>query len=275
MSDLTNSLFGRAFVTVLTAASMLVGCEPPDAPEATPEDPPEATERAPTSASSGDTASHRRLSVGGSISAPGWALLRVDSETTCPSTRLVAEAFDDLESELGDQVVFLRRDVAELFHIQHDVPFDMAQAAVLLLKDGTIVDAHSGAISGGSEDAHSLTMNSIKHLLARNGVNDTDPDELLLQGYLAPGTRENRPIGPIDLSGQDFSGDAFRRSFLSGTRLRDANLEGADFTEVTFAGADLKGAAVNGAVFEGSFWLNSRCPDGTMSDENKCQYPNR
>lgn len=210
----------------------------------------------------------RNLAINGRDLGEGWVLLMVDSESICPATRMLKEAFDSLEEVLGKRIGFATKNVTDLFHLQHEVPFDISQATVFLLKDQIIVDAHSGSISMSGEDTHSMNINSLEHLLARNGVVNFSPDEFLLEGFLAPGSWENRPIGPIDLSTQDFSDASFRRSFFSGTKLRDANLSGADLSAVTFAGADLKNALLQNANLEGSFWINTRCPDGTMSNEN-------
>ena len=70
----------------------------------------------------------------------------------------------------------------------------------------------------------------------------------------------------------DFTGADLRRTMLGGgwesTVLVDARLDGATAKDTRFSGADMTGATTIGANFTEAQWDNTRCPDGSLSNDN-------
>lgn len=81
-----------------------------------------------------------------------------------------------------------------------------------------------------------------------------------------------------NLMGADLSLGRFRESNLSGANLSGAQLRRANFTTADFGRANLTGASLVGAnltdahfhfaIVDGVEWGDTKCPDGTNSDEN-------
>jgi hypothetical protein len=55
---------------------------------------------------------------------------------------------------------------------------------------------------------------------------------------------------------------------LAHADLRQANLKGVDLSGANLSDADLRGAQLDGANLKNVTWRNTKCPDGTNSDEN-------
>jgi uncharacterized protein YjbI with pentapeptide repeats len=55
---------------------------------------------------------------------------------------------------------------------------------------------------------------------------------------------------------------------LSGAELQYADLSGANLTQTSFGQANLTGADMSGATLTGTYWSDTICPDGTISDND-------
>ena len=212
-----------------------------------------------------------RLTVNPENLASGWFIVLLEDEN-CPVVRNIEDAFRSLAVYLHEDIRFISMNPRELeaFEVSEwSIPVSLSLSPVLLIEDGVVVDLHIGAVPKGNSGGHERNIDALQHLLARNGLIPFDPQEFVHEVYLAPSDSYDRwSVMPIDLSGQDFEGKVFQMSNFSGTVLRSANLAGVNFFGATFAGADLEGANLIGAELSETTWLNTRCPDGSMSEEN-------
>lgn len=88
----------------------------------------------------------------------------------------------------------------------------------------------------------------------------------------------NANLSGADLEEADLTDANLYRARLPNADLQQADLMGADLTDADLAGANLRGANLMAADFEGAIltqadvrdvtWSTTRCPDGTVSDQN-------
>lgn len=76
-----------------------------------------------------------------------------------------------------------------------------------------------------------------------------------------------------DLSGADLRGANLRGANFSGANLRGALLDGANMREANLTSADMTDASAGDADVRDVLWLNTTCPDGTIStfNDNTCE----
>lgn len=76
-----------------------------------------------------------------------------------------------------------------------------------------------------------------------------------------------------DLSGADLRGANLRGANFSGANLRGALLDGANMREANLTSADMTDASAGDTDVRDVLWLNTTCPDGTIStfNDNTCE----
>lgn len=153
--------------------------------------------------------------------------------------------------------------------------FALGSPTVFVLDNEVVVDAQVGYRTTSSREDDGLTQ--FRGMLERHGL--WEPEQPV-EGFDFradnDGLREakvRRPGGGAfhesNLDGMDLSGLDFRRGSFSGASLRGADLRGADFRDAVLSFADLEGAVVDSETrFDGVFWFNTRCTDGSRSEDN-------
>ncbi len=155
-------------------------------------------------------------------------------------------------------------------------PFEGPQ--ILLYHGDSPVDRHVGIQHPESRiTAHytgrEFNKGAVLHLLARNGLIDTPPEELIFKGIARSGSDLRRSaLGPYDYRGADLRGAVFAEAKLSGTRFDGADLRDTDFTGAEIFGVNFEGANIDGATFADTLVVQSTCPDGEPSSDDRCEW---
>jgi hypothetical protein len=90
----------------------------------------------------------------------------------------------------------------------------------------------------------------------------------LVGGELAGASLPSADFTDADLRHADFRGAELRRAKLVRVHAQGADFRDADLSGATFLRSDLTGALLVGARVVGVNWTDTRCPDGSNSDED-------
>lgn len=100
------------------------------------------------------------------------------------------------------------------------------------------------------------------------------PGWMLDSGHIIGPWGDLDTLGPLDLSSRNLSGANFTGTQLrTGIDFTSSNLTFADLRDTQaiaadFTNANLVGATIDGANLSGATWVNTVCPDGTLSTAN-------
>ena len=107
----------------------------------------------------------------------------------------------------------------------------------------------------------------------RRALLNLDNDTSLSDANLRAATLRDAVLIGADLSGADLRGANLRGANFSGANLRGALLDGANMREANLTSADMTDASAGDADVRDVLWLNTTCPDGTIStfNDNTCE----
>lgn len=186
----------------------------------------------------------------------------------CPVRMLYSDMLEEVSTELPQEgVEFVKLNYEEV----EGVPEELKFAQVALLKDGSLLDRHVGVSHPRNYMAVEKNRSAVMHLLARNGLVDSEPAEYLITPVNMKenwDTFDGWIMSAYDFSGYELNEYGFRGATLSGVSFQGASLRDADMRGARFYGVDLRTADLRGALIDDTEWLRTWCPDGTLSDEN-------